>query len=166
MATAIINQKNDNIFRDQKAAEDLEPKLPSKCFSVTLPILLEYLQVADESNLPNIWHKWANCTKKQEFQVLRDTLEVFSCSPQAFAPTVPIVSAKLVQDLLNFNFVWDSAKYIKLRFHPFMITDGNTEHRQLNHKVACLYGYLHSGDASVSLADLETLQAKERALFP
>lgn len=47
-----------------------------------------------------------------------------------------------------------------------MITDGNTEHRQLNHKVACLYGYLHSGDASVSLADLETLQAKEACSVP
>jgi hypothetical protein len=49
MAAALINQTNDqHLVLKQKAAEDLEPKLPSKYFSVTLPILLEYLQIADE----------------------------------------------------------------------------------------------------------------------
>jgi len=108
MATALLTQTNDNrLIRDQKAVEDLEPKLPSKRFSVTLPVLLEYLQIADERLLPDVWHKWANCTKKQNFQVLRDTLEAFARSPQAFSTTVPVVSAKLVQDLLSFNFVGD-----------------------------------------------------------
>ncbi len=68
MATALLTQTNDNrLIRDQKAAEDLEPKLPSKRFSVTLPVLLEYLQIADERQLPDVWHKWANCSKKTRF---------------------------------------------------------------------------------------------------
>jgi hypothetical protein len=40
--------------------------------------------------------------------------------------------AKLVQDLLSFSFVGDSAADIKSGFHPFIITDGNAEHRQIN----------------------------------
>jgi hypothetical protein len=46
-------------------------------------------------------------------------------------------------------------------FHPFMITDGNAEQRQINRDVARLYGYLQAGEILMSLADLEALQAKE-----
>jgi hypothetical protein len=167
MATALLTQTNDSrLIRDQKAAEDLEPKLPSKRFSVTLPVLLEYLQIADERQLPDVWHKWANCSKKQDFQVLRDTLEAFARSPQAFSTTVPVVSAKLVQDILSFNFVGDLADDTKLGFHPFIISDGNAEHRQINREVARLYGFLQAGDTSVSLGDLEALQAKEVRSVP
>ncbi len=49
MVTALILQTNETrLHREQKSAADLEPKLPSDKFSVTLPILLEYLQIADE----------------------------------------------------------------------------------------------------------------------
>lgn len=167
MATALITQTNDNkLVRDQKAAEELEPKLPSRRFTVTLPVLLELLQTPDERNLPDIWHKWANCTKKQDFQVLRDGLEAFARSPQAFSPTVPIVSAKLVQEILNFNFLGESADDIKTGFHPFIIAEGNAEHRQSNREVARLYGFLQQGDTSISLADLESLQSKELRSVP
>jgi hypothetical protein len=167
MATALLTQTNEQILlREQKAAAALEPALPSAKFTVTLPVLLEYLQLTDERELPILWHKWANCKKKQELQVLRETLEAFARSPQAYSPSVPTVTAKLVQDLLNFSFLGDSADDIKLGLHPFIITDGNAESRHANREVARLYGYLHAGDASVSLADLEALQAKEVRAVP
>jgi len=144
----------------------LEAKLPSEKFTVTLPILLEYLQVADERNLPSLWHQWANCKKRQEFQVLRDALDAFAHGPTAFISPVPVVTAKLVQDLLNFNFLGDSADDIKMGLHPFIITNGNSEHRHTNLEVARLYSYLNSRDASISLADLEALQAKEVRSVP
>jgi len=40
--------------------------------------------------------------------------------------------ARLVQDLLNFNFVGDSADDIKLGFHPFIILDGTAEQCHAN----------------------------------
>lgn len=167
MAAAIINQTNDTrLSRGQKAAADLEPKLPSQKFGLTLPILLEYLQIADERNLPILWHQWANCTKKHEFQILREALEAFARGPTAFTTMVPVVTAKLVHDLLHFNFIGDSADDIKHGFHPFLITDGNAENHQANLEVARLYGFLNSGDTSVSLADLEALQAKEERSVP
>ncbi len=167
MATALLTQTNEQILlREQKAAAALEPALPSAKFTVTLPVLLEYLQLTDERELPILWHKWANCKKKQELQVLRETLEAFARSPQAYSPSVPTVTAKLVQDLLHFSFLGDSADDIRLGLHPFIITDGNAESRHANREVARLYGYLHAGDASVSLADLEALQAKEVRSVP
>jgi len=52
MATATITQTNEQkLLQEQKAAADLEPALPSAKFMVTLPVLLEYLQVADEKEL-------------------------------------------------------------------------------------------------------------------
>lgn len=167
MATAIVHQTNDNRqAREQKTAADLEPKLPSDKFSVTLPVLLEFLQLADERELPPLWHKWANGKKREEFQILREALEAFARSPSALSPAVPVVSAKLVQDLLNFNFIGDSTEDIKTGFHPFIIADGNAEQRLANLEVARLYGYLQTGDMAVSLKDLEALQAKEVRSVP
>ena len=101
MATAIIAQTNDTRqARELKLAEDQAPKLPSKRFEVTLPVLMEYLQVEDERNLPDIWHQWSNCAKRQETQVLRDALDAFARSSHAFSSAVPIVSARLTQDML------------------------------------------------------------------
>jgi len=167
MAAALITQTNDTrISRERKLAAEMEPKLPSSKFTVTLPVLLDYLQLADERHLPDIWHKWANCSKRQEFQVLREALEAFARTPHAFGATVPIITAKLVQDLLNFNFIGDSADDIKMGVHPFIITDGNAEQRHANMEVARLYGYLNAGETTVSLADLEALQAKEVRSVP
>ncbi len=93
--------------------------------------------------------------------MLCNTLEMFTRPPQAFSPTVPVVSTKLVHDLLSFTCVGHSAADIMTGFHPFMITDGNAEQRQINRDVARLYGYLQAGEILMSLADLEALQAKE-----
>jgi hypothetical protein len=90
-------------------------------------VLLEYLLIANEQDLPELWHKWANSTKRQEFHVLRDTLSAFARSNESYSTISPIVMAKLVQDLLSFNFVGDSADDISSGLHPFVITDGNAE---------------------------------------
>ena len=167
MAVALMAQTNDNrLARDQKEAQATEPKLPSDKFTVTLPVLMEYAEIADERDLPLLWHQWANCTKRQEFNVLKDVMDTYARSPGAFSPTVPIASPKIVQDLLSFTFVGDSADDIKTGLHPFIITDGSTEHRQTNLELSRLYGFLNSSETGVMLADLETLRAKEVRSVP
>jgi hypothetical protein len=56
--------------------------------------------------------------------LLCNTLEAFARSLAAFSATVPVVTAKLVQDLLNFNFVGNTADNIKMGFHPFTFQMG------------------------------------------
>jgi hypothetical protein len=151
VAAALIVQTNDSRqAREQKAAQDSELKLPSDRFKVTLPVLLEYLQMQDENNLSPIWHRWSNCTKKQELQVLRDSLDSFARSAEAFSTSVPVVTARLVQDLLDFNFLGQSVEDIKSGFHPFIVSDGNAENRQANIETACLYGWITAGEASIT----------------
>jgi hypothetical protein len=167
MATALIVQTNDTrLARDQKIAQEAAPKLPSARFTVTLQVLMEYLQIADEADLPVIWHSWSNCSKRLEAQVLRDTLEASARTADAFSSAVPIVTARLVQDLLAFNFIGQSSEDIKTGLHPFIIADGNSEHHQTNTEVARLYGLLNSVEATISLSDLEALSAKEVQSIP
>ncbi len=58
--------------------------------------------------LPPLWHKLENCNKRKEFNVLSDQMQIYSRSPDAFSTCYPIVSAKLVQDLLSFVFLGES----------------------------------------------------------
>jgi hypothetical protein len=64
MAQAVVAQTNDQrLAREAKATEAMIPTLPSSKFKNTLPILMEYLQVQDEMELPLLWHQWANSNK-------------------------------------------------------------------------------------------------------
>jgi hypothetical protein len=109
MAQAVLTQTNDNhVARDARAAEAQQPTLPSAKFKNTFPILMDYLQVRDEIELPPLWHQWANSNKCQEFSVLRELLDTYSRSAEAFYNMALVVSAKLIQDLLSFTFSADT----------------------------------------------------------
>jgi hypothetical protein len=81
-------------------------------------------------------------------------------------PFPPVITARLTQDLLAFNFIGQSADDNKSILHPFMITDGNSKRHQTNTKEAQLYSLLTDKDVSCSLADVEALSAKEIRSVP
>jgi hypothetical protein len=167
MAAAVTHNTNEQrLARDDREAKEKAPKLPSDKFSRTIVVLLELLQITDEVNLPLIWHDWANCTKRQELQVLTERLHAFTRSTEAFSTCAPVVSPKLIQDLLNFTFVSDSPDDMKTGLQPFMVADGSAEHRQANLELARMYSFLASGENALMLANLEVLKSKEVASIP
>jgi hypothetical protein len=167
MAAAITQNTVDNRQAcEEKAARANEPKLPSRKFSGTINILQEYLLIPDEMLLPPLWHKLANCNKREEFNVLSKQMHSYARSTDAFSSCHPITSVKLVQDLLSFTFLGDSTDDIKSGLQPFIIADGSAEHRQANLESACTYGMLNAGDHSLMLLDLETLKARETQSIP
>jgi hypothetical protein len=100
IAAAVIQNTNDSrIAHEEKAACAAAPLLPSEKYMAMIGILQEYLQIPDERNLPALWHQWANCTKKQEYNVLTDQLQTYASSPDAFSTNTPVASIKLVQNL-------------------------------------------------------------------
>jgi hypothetical protein len=127
---------------------------------------MEYLQVQDEADLPLLWHQWANSNKRQEFSVLRELLDTYSRSPDAFYNMSPVVSAKLIQDLFSFTFVGDSQEDLKTGLQPFIIADGSEEYRRANLELARTYGLLHDSDYGITYADLQALEAKEVQSIP
>jgi hypothetical protein len=114
MATAVTHDTNDaRPHHEQNEAQANTPKLPSDKFTIMLPDLQQYLNSADERNLPELWHMWANCTKKQEFNILSETLQAYARRPNTFSSSAPVVTLKLVQDLLSFTFAGDTLDDIK-----------------------------------------------------
>jgi hypothetical protein len=167
MAVAVMQNTNETrVAGEQKAAQQAEPKLPSDRFTVTLGILQNYLQIDDECNLPLLWHRWVNCTKKQDFNVLSELLQAYARGPDKFTTCAPIATAKLVQDLLNFVFASESTDDIKTGLQPFIIADASVEHRQANLELARMYGMLNAGENTLLLSDLEALQAREVQSIP
>jgi hypothetical protein len=132
----------------------------------TLPILLNYLEIADEANLPPLWHEWANCNKKQEFLILEDLLQSYARGPEAFSVSTPVITLRLVQDLMTFSFIAKSSEDLKTGLQPFVIADGSAEHRQANMELARTFGLLNSGDQTLQLSNLESLKAKEVQSIP
>ncbi len=55
---------------------------------------------------------------------------------------------------------------LKSGVQPFIITEGSAEYCQANLEVSRLYDLLHSGEQSVTLADLDALQSREVASIP
>jgi hypothetical protein len=167
MAVAVTQSTNETrAAREEKAARQAEPKLPSDRFTVTLHILQSYLQIEDERHLPLLWHRLANSTKKQDFHVLSDLLQAYARGPEKFTTCAPIATAKLMQDLINFVFVSESTNDIKSGLQPFVIANATAEHRQANMEIARMYGMLTAGDTSLQLTDLEALQSKEAQSVP
>lgn len=81
------------------------------------------MKTPDECNLPPLWHRWANCSKKQEFNVLVDQLQAYSRGPDAFSTCAPVVSLCLVQDLLELVVVGETLDDVKMGLQPFIITN-------------------------------------------
>jgi hypothetical protein len=167
MAAAVTQNTNESRrVHEEKVAQATEPALPSKKYKAMLHILLEFLEVPNEVDLPPLWHSWANCNKRQEFSVLTDQLHLFACGPNTFSPNSPVVSICLVQDLQNSIFISEALDDIKTGLQPFIIADGSTEHCQANLELSCTYGMLNLGENSLLLADLEALKAKEVQSIP
>jgi hypothetical protein len=169
MATAIVQQTDEaRMARETKQLEDAAPKLPSSVdkFKHTLHILLRLLNLDDEENLPVLWHEWSNCGKKQELAIMRDLLENYSQGPERFLAKSPVITPKLIQDLISFNFIGEHRDEVTTGLSPFNAIDGGESHRRHNLEVSKLQGTLFNSEVGFTLSDMDTLQKRELKTVP
>jgi hypothetical protein len=167
LAQSVVAQTNDaRLAREANAAAQEQPALPSTKYKNTIGILLEYLQVQDEMNLPQLWHQWANSDKKQEHTVLKELLDACARLPTTFSTMTPVITPKLLQDLRSFTFFADTQDDLKTGLQPFIIADGSEEHRRANLELARQYGLLQESYTGITLSDLQALEAKEVKSIP
>jgi hypothetical protein len=167
LAQSVVAQTNDaRMAREANVAAREQPVLPSTKYRNTIGILLEYLQVPDEVNLPQLWHQWANSDKKQEHTILKELLDASARQPNAFSTLTPVITPKLLQDLRTFTFLADSPDDLRTGLQPFIIADGSEEHRRANLELARQYGLLQEGATGVTFSDLQALEAKEVKSIP
>jgi hypothetical protein len=131
MATAIVQQTDEvRTAREIKQLQDDIPKPPSAVdkFKHTLHILMRLLMVDDEDNLPILWHEWANCGKKQEMAILKHLLENYAQGATQFISKTPIITPKLVQDIISFSFVGERRDDVSTGLSPFNVIEGGEAH--------------------------------------
>jgi hypothetical protein len=169
MATAIAHQTDEaRSARESKILEDETPKLPSAVdkFKHTLHILLRLLNLDDEEELPILWHEWANCGKKQELPILQHLSDNFAQSPDRFIAKSPVITPKLVQDLVVFHFIGDHRDDVTTGLSPFNVIDGGEAHRKHTLELAKLQGTLYHSEIGFTLSDMDALQKRELKAVP
>jgi len=168
MATA-VTQQTAEVNRTQlaRAIEREAPAMPASKFGLLLDSLKHYLSVEEEQDLPEFWFQFAAASKKEEFSVLRDYLELYARSNNAFISASPILSPKLHSDLATVTFVADHHNDLKTGIQPFIAMDGSEEHRAAAMELARSYGLLYERDYGVSFADLAQLKVpKDLRSYP
>jgi hypothetical protein len=123
-----------------------------------LPLLLNYLNVQSEQNLPDFWFRLAAAKKKQEFRTVHDCLEAYSRGPATFGPYAPIATPKLLSDLTTITFVGDHPDDLKTGNQPFNAMDGSEEHHAAAHELARTYALLSEQQLGVSYSDLDNFK--------
>ncbi len=96
----------------------------------------------EEQDLPEFWFQFSAATKKQEFSVLRDYLELYARSEHAFIAVSPVLSPKLHADLATVTFAGDHHDDLKTGIQPFVAMDGSEEYRAAAMDLARSYGLL------------------------
>jgi len=155
MANAVASQAAEaQTSRLAREIERDQPTLPSSKFSALFPVLKNLLNVRDEGDLPEFWFALAAATKKQEFSVVRESLDAFSRTPQAFINSAPIPTPKMVSDLTTITFVGDHPDDLKSGINPFVVMDGSEEFRLAAQDIARNYTTLSERDFGLSYNDL------------
>jgi len=90
--------------------------------------------------------------------VVRQALEAYSKSPQAFISQVPIPTPKLVSDVTTVTLVADHDDDLKTGLQPFVVMDGSEEFRLASLKIAQSYMVLTEQQLSLKLSDLAQLE--------
>jgi hypothetical protein len=129
--------------------------------------LKSMLNVNVEAELPEFWFTLAAAPKKQEFSTVRDYLDAYSRTQNAFLAVSPIPTPKLLQDLTSATFVADHDDDLKTGIHPFIAMDGSAAYRQAAQDLARTYTVVAERDVSISLQDWDNLKVpKDLRSYP
>jgi hypothetical protein len=167
-ANAVVTQTTED--RNARLARDLEremPTTPAAKFGLLLDSLKNLLSVAEEADLPKFWFQFSAAKKKQEFSVLREFLESYARSDQAFVSLAPIVTPKLHSDLSTVTFLADHQDDLKMGLQPFCVVDGSVEYRTSATELSRSFGLLYEREFGVSFNDLNHFKVpKEFRSYP
>jgi hypothetical protein len=158
LANAVANQAT--VVREDRLAREIErdrPTMPSAKFQLLFRTLTSLLNVRNEAELPDFWFSLASATKKQEFGVIRQALDAYAHSPQAFISQAPIPTPKLVSDLTTVTLVANHNDDLKTGIQPFVVMDGSEEFRLATLKLAQSYMVLSEQQLGIQLSDLAQL---------
>jgi hypothetical protein len=156
--------------RTARLARDIEkdmPTTPAAKFGLLIDSLKNLLNVEDEADLPEFWFQLSAAKKKQEFSVLRESLDSYARSDRAFIVLAPIATPKMHSDLATVTFLADYQDNLKSGIQPFAVMDGSAEYCASMTELSRSFGLLYEREFGISFNDLNQFKVpRELRLYP
>ena len=156
----VIRANNEASAREKAGKE----KTPSDYWGHGLVMLLRITGVANETELPPVYHLLANSTKRTELATMAEHLREVADGLGLLAYT-PVVTPSLVKKITNLQLGHTNQEDLDGGIHPF-ITAYRDPHTKANLEAAVVhYDQVNQG-AGASISDLEQLRKAEKVGMP
>jgi hypothetical protein len=160
LTTRIVEANDAAAQREQQAKE----KTPYDYYGEGLVILLRICHVATSAELPRLWHRIAQSTKRNERILIEETFRSVADTLNLL-PFVPQVSPAFAKKLVTLAFSHYDVDDLEEGIHPFLATFKDQRARAEAQRVSNLYDDVMMG-AGAQLADLAALRAAEKVGIP
>jgi hypothetical protein len=151
----------------ERRAQEREPKTIQEAYREIYPLLLRHCRVEDPLDVPMVWNRLANAQKGEYYTILnQECLAV--CRTRGWAPELytPVITTTLRQAILAHQFAGTSTDDLATGCNPFLVVYSGATDNARAQEAATLGQQLELGSHNVTLADVQTIKAKERVRFP
>ena len=167
----IATELGELVHLQQVAAEEKrcakrakENKLPSEAFGGQIVNVMRLCQVAEESQLPGVWHDLAKTPVKQHRTVIQKWVD--QVSDEIADGLELIVTPTLVKKVTTLEFIMRNKHSLESGMHPFIFNQHHAEEREQASEVASLYDFVNGGQVGAGLSDAQMLLANDPIGFP
>ena len=136
-------------------------KLPSSHFKGTINLLLRLTSKNDESDLPEIYHRWANSNKKEFRAVLQ---EVFDQNAVLLGLPEPVATADLALTISTLRFASADEDDLEQGLQPFAVAYHSQKTLAEQAALNSLHDLLYMG--TPQLTDLWAMKAANKLWIP
>jgi hypothetical protein len=143
------------------------PKTVREAYKETFPLLLRFNRVDQVEEVAPIWARLAN-SHKSEHQTIMQQEFAKVCTARGLAPELhcPVVTTKLKQMVLSFNFAGTGPDDLASGMSPFLVTYAGAKDYYQAQEVASVTHQLDQGTQNASLADIQAIKVSEKVRFP
>lgn len=154
-------------FRDEGETGEKGPKTVREAFKETFPLLLRFNRVDQVEEVAPIWARLAN-SHKSEHQIILQQEFAKVCTARDLAPELhcPVVTTKLKQMVLSFNFTGAGPDDLASGLNPFLVTYAGAKDYYQAQEAATVTYQLDQGNQNASFADIQAIKANEKVRFP
>ena len=146
---------------------DRGPKTIREAYKETFPVLLRYNRVDQVEEVAPIWARLANSHKSEHHTILQQEFAKV-CTTRGLAPELhcPVVTTKLKQMVLSFNFAGTGPDDLASGMSPFLVTYAGAKDYYQAQEAASFTHQLDQGSQNASFADIQAIKANEKVRFP
>ena len=164
---ALIAAGGGHGLRDDGDRVERGPKTVRDAYKETFPLLLRFNRVDQAEDVAPIWARLANSHKSEHQTILHQEFARV-CTARGLAPELhcPVVTTKLKQMVLSFQFAGTGPDDLATGLSPFLVTYAGARDYYQAQEAASVTHQLDQGTQNASFADIQAIKASEKVRFP